>query len=214
MHRVRQAAGAAALAFAALLASACAPLLVTTAAVGTLAGLDRRTVGAQIDDQSLQVRANQQIKAVLDGSETAYANANAFNRRLLLTGLAPDEASKERAGRIARGLEGVREVYNEIQVGRAGGVPGSASDTKVTAQVKAALARLDDPEPNAVKVVTEHGVVYLLGLVTEGEAARATETVRKVSGVRKVVTLFEHISEQTLAELRRDRAKPAPSSSQ
>ncbi len=210
MRSMRRAACAWVMVAVAGAASGCAPLLFTGAAMGTVAGLDRRTVGAQLEDQSLQVRGTQRIKAVLDGSDSAYAYVNAYNRRLLLTGLAPDEASRERAGRIASGLDNVRDVFNEIQVGKSGDVPGAARDTATTAQVKTAVARAEQVDGSAVKVVTEAGIVYLMGIVTQREADAAIAAARKVSGVRKVVTLFEFITEAQLAEIMKERAaKPA-----
>lgn len=182
--------------------SACVPLAATGFVAGAAVAIDRRTAGAQIEDQSIQIRGNQRIKEVLPGDDAAYAYVHSFNRRVLLVGLAPDEAAKERAGKLMATVPNVDRVYNEIHVGATGGF-GSAQDTATTAKVKAALVREEPLDSSAVRVVTEQGIVYLQGLVTENEEKVAAQAASKVSGVRKVVTLFERMSDEALAERRR-----------
>ncbi len=184
--------------------SACVPLAATGLIVGSAAVIDRRTAGAQIEDQSIQARGNQRVKEALPGNDDAYAYVNSFNRRVLLVGLAPDEAARERAGRLAGTVPNVDRVYNEIQVGKLGGF-GSAQDTATTAKVKGSFLREKDLDVSSIKVITEQGIVYLMGLVTEREETLAAQIAAKVSGVRKVVTLFERISEEDLAERNRQR---------
>ncbi|MGE0808554.1 MAG: BON domain-containing protein, partial [Burkholderiaceae bacterium] len=167
--------------------SGCVPLLATSGAAATMSVIDRRTVGTQIEDQSLQLRGTRLLKDVLPGGDTAYANVNAYNRRVLVTGLAPDEAAKRRAGQLAATLDNVREVHNELQVGTPSEVPSSAGDTGVTASVKAQFLK-SDIDVSTIKVVTEARVVYLMGEVTEREGRAAAQAASRVSGVRKVVT--------------------------
>lgn len=191
----------------------CFPLAVTGAAVGTMAVIDRRSVGTQVDDQSIQLRGTQRLKEALPGSEQAYAYVTSFNRRVLLTGLAPDEKSRERAGEIAKGLPGITTVHNEINVRRGGPPPSAAVDTTTTARVKTALASEKNFDSSAIKVVTEQNVVYLMGLVTDRERRVAAEVARRVGGVERVVTLFDSITEAELAELHKshgDKGAAAP----
>lgn len=188
--------------------SACVPLLATSGAAATMSVIDRRTVGAQIEDQSLQLRGTRQLKQVLPGDDTAYANVNAYNRRVLITGLAPSEAAKQRAGELAAALDNVRELHNELQVGTPAQMPGSAGDTGVTAAVKGQFLT-NNIDVSTIKVVTEARVVYLMGLVTEREGRAAAQAASRASGVRKVVTLFDYMTEEQLAELQRRNSPPA-----
>ncbi|MBN9426210.1 MAG: BON domain-containing protein [Burkholderiales bacterium] len=199
-----------ALALAALGASlsACVPLLATSGAAATMSVIDRRTMGAQIEDQSLQLRGTRLLKQVLPGDDNAYANVNAYNRRVLITGLAPSEAARQRAGELAATLENVRELNNELQVGTPAQTPSSAGDTGVTAAVKAQFLK-SDVDVSTIKVVTEARIVYLMGMVTEREGRAAAQVASRASGVRKVVTLFDYITEEQLADLQRRNSPPA-----
>lgn len=186
--------------------SGCIPVLATGAATTAIAAGDRRSFGAQIDDQNIQIRGNARVKQVLPGNPDAYAYVGAFNRRVLLTGLAPDDAAKQRAERAVASVDNVRAVYNELQVGAPRPGASSAQDTKITAQVRAALLQEKDLESGAVRATTEAGVVYLLGLVTRGEGEHASRVVSKVSGVQRVVTFWEYLSDEQLAAIRAERA--------
>ena len=112
---------------------------------------------------------------------------------MLLTGEVPDAASKEQAVRIAQAVEKVRSVYNELAVGPVTALSARTNDTVTTSKVKARFVDGQRFSPVHVKVVTENGVVYLLGLVKKQEAADATEITRTTSGITKVVRLFEYI---------------------
>ena len=158
------------------------------AAVSTLE--DRRTTATQLEDSGIESRAASGISERF--GERAHVNVAAFNRALLLTGEAWDEAARAEIGKIAAAVPNVRAVTNEIQVAGVSSTTSRANDTALTARVKGRFLNAKEFSSLHVKVVTEAGVVYLLGLVTENEAAAATEIARTTSGVRKVVRVFDY----------------------
>jgi osmotically-inducible protein OsmY len=158
------------------------------AAVGALE--DRRTSGTQIEDQGIESRTQGRISERL--GERAHVNVTVFNRSVLLTGEAWDETTRAEIETIAAAVPNVRAVTNEVQVGGLASAASRASDTAVTAKVKGRLLNVKGLNPYHVKVVTEAGVVYLLGLVTELEAEAAVDVARTTGGVRKVVKVFEY----------------------
>ena len=170
----------------------CAPLVVGgAAATGVLVAEDRRTVGTFTDDQVIETRASSRIGDGLKGS--IHVNVTSYNGIVLLTGEVPDAASKEQAARIAQSVEKVRSVYDELAVAPVTPLSVRTNDTVTTSKVKARFVDGQKFNPVHVKVVTENGVVYLLGLVKKQEAADATEITRTTSGVSKVVRLFEYL---------------------
>lgn len=178
----------------------CAPLVMGGAVVGTaLVASDRRTTGAQLEDQSIELKAYAQVRAAV--GERGHVNATSYNRTVLLTGETASDADKAAIERAVRGVENVRAVVNELAVMGSSSRTSRSNDTLVTARVKAAFIDAKDVEAHVVKVVTERGTVYLLGRVTEREAARATEVARGVNGVLKVVRVFEILTEAELAAL-------------
>ncbi|MDR7093438.1 BON domain-containing protein [Hydrogenophaga laconesensis] len=204
---------AATLAVAALGAtlSACAPLVVGGAAVTALVAVDRRTSGAQLDDQGIELRASNRLKDELGDAHARYA-ISSYNRRVLLTGEASSEAVKTKITQIVSGVENVREVINELGVTSSPSLKERASDTLITGRVKASLVDAKDLSASAFKVVTERGTVYLMGRVTQREADRATDIARNTQSVARVVRVFEIISEQELANLGALK-QPAPANS-
>ncbi len=186
--------------------SACAPLVVGGAAVGALVAVDRRTSGAQLDDQGIELRANNRLKDEL-GDARARVAVTSYNRRVLLTGEAASEAVKTQITQIVSGVSNVREVINELGVTNSPTLKERATDTLITGRLKAALVDAKDLAASAFKVVTERGTVYLMGRVTQREADRATDLARNIPGVSRVVRTFEIITEQELANL---QSQPAP----
>jgi osmotically-inducible protein OsmY len=185
---------------------ACAPLVVGGVAVGgTMMAIDRRTSGNQVEDQAIELKAPAQIKAAI--GDKAHINLTSYNRVVLLTGEVPTEAERLAAEQAVARMEGVRSVVNELAVMANSSFSTRSSDSYITGVVKAALLDAKDLQSNAFKVVTESGVVYLMGRVTEREAARATEIARAQSGVKKVVRVFEILTEAELANL---LPKPSP----
>jgi osmotically-inducible protein OsmY len=182
------------------LLSACAPLLVGGAMVATsLSVADRRTTGIQIEDERIELRVGQDIQKNL--GESAHVNVTSYNRQLLLTGEVASQRDKERAGRVAMGTENVRSVLNELAIMPASSVTERTRDAVLTSKVKAALVDARDLQAHAIKVVSERGTVYLMGIVLEREAKRASDVVRTIDGVKRVVRSFEIVTEQELQRL-------------
>jgi osmotically-inducible protein OsmY len=180
--------------------SACAPLVVGGAAVGALVAVDRRTSGAQLDDQGIELRSNNRLKDEL-GDARARVAVTSYNRRVLLTGEAASEAVKTQITQIVSGVSNVREVINELGVTNSPTLKERATDTLITGRLKASLVDAKDFAASAFKVVTERGTVYLMGRVTQREADRATDLARNTPGVSRVVRTFEIITEQELANM-------------
>ncbi len=181
------------------LLSGCAPLVVGGAVVGGMVAVDRRTSGTQLEDESIELKVASAINKEL--GERVHLNVTSFNRRVLLTGEIRNDADRSRATLLAQSQENVKDVVNDLAIGAASSLTQRTKDTVVTGQVKAAFVDAKDLQANAVKVVTERGNVYLLGRVTAREAQRATDIARGVSGVAKVVRVFEEISEEELKRL-------------
>ncbi len=180
--------------------SGCAPLLVGGAAMGgALVFSDRRTSGTQVEDQSIEVKAANRAREVL--GEQGHVNFTSYNRTLLVTGEVPSEADRTNVERAVAGIENLRAVVNELGVLGNSALTSRSSDAIITSKVKATFVDAKDLHSNAFKVVTERGTVYLMGRVTEREAARATELARSVGGVEKVVRVFEILTESELANL-------------
>lgn len=184
--------------------SACAPVMIGGAVVGSLVAVDRRTSGAQLEDEGIELRAGNRLSEVL--GDRGHVNVASYNRQVLLTGEVPSEKDKRAAEQVVARVENVRAVVNELGVMGNSTLTQRSSDTLTTGRVKAALVDAQDLYASAFKVVTERGTTYLMGRVTQREADRATEIVRGVSGVQRVVRVFEIISEE---ELRALLPKPA-----
>ena len=180
-------------------------MIVGGAVGGALVAVDRRTSGAQLDDQGIELRANNRLKDEL-GDARARVAVTSYNRRVLLTGEAASEAVKTQITQIVSGVSNVREVINELGVTNSPSFKERASDTLVTGRLKASLVDAKDLAASAFKVVTERGTVYLMGRVTQREADRATDLARNTPGVSRVVRSFEIITEQDLANM---QPKPA-----
>ena len=179
------------------LLSACVPLIVGGAAVGgALVATDRRTSGAQLEDEGIELRSIGRINENL-GSRV-HVNVTSYNRQVLLTGEVPSASDKQLVEQIVSRVENVRSVANELAVLGASSLTQRSSDALITGKVKAAMVDTKDLFANAFKVVTERGVVYLMGRVTQREADRATDIARSTGGVQKVVRLLEIISEEEL----------------
>ncbi len=184
--------------------SACAPLVVGGAVVGSLVATDRRTSGAQLEDEGIELRAASRIRDNL--GQRGHVNVNSYNRRVLLTGEVPNAQDKQLVEQIVTRVDNVQLVVNELAVLGNSSLTQRSSDTLVTGRIKAAMVDSRDLFANAYKVVTERGTTYLMGRVTQREADRATEIARSTPGVQKVVRVFEIISED---ELRNLLPKPA-----
>ena len=183
----------------------CFPLLLGGAMVGgTVVYTDRRTSGTQLEDEAIELKASNRISKEL--GERARVSVVSYNRLVLLTGVVSGDADRAIVGNLVSSVDNVRSIVNEVTVVSAQPTNTVASDALVTSKVKASLVDSKDIFAQSVKVVTERGTVYLMGRVTEREANRATEIARGVSGVDKVVRVFEIITEAELANLQ----APAP----
>jgi osmotically-inducible protein OsmY len=185
---------------AATLLGACAPLLVGGAMVGTaLSVTDRRTSGAQLEDQAIELKAINRVREAA-GSE-ANVSVTSYNRTVLITGEVPSEAARTATEQALSRIENVRATVNELAVMGSTSLSARSNDAILSSKVKAAYVDAKDLQANAFKVVAERGTIYLMGRVTEREANRATELARATSGVGKVVKVFEILTEAELAAL-------------
>ena len=152
-----------------------------------------RTTGARVEDESIETKGKVNISAADERFDDAHFSVTSYNGYVLIVGQVPDQALKDRASDVVREIRGVRRIYNELEIsGNTSGLVRS-SDTWLTTKVKSALLSADDIQGNRVKVVTENGVVYLMGLVSTTEADRIVEVARSTGGVQKVVQIFELI---------------------
>ena len=181
------------------LLSGCAPLVVGGAVVGGLVAVDRRTSGTQLEDEAIELKVANAVNKEL--GERVHLNVTSYNRRVLLTGEVRNDADRSRATLLAQSQENVKDVVNDLAIGAPSSLSQRTKDTVTTGQVKAAFVDAKDLQASAVKVVTERGIVYLMGRVTAREAQRATDIARGISGVAKVVRVFEDISDEELKRL-------------
>jgi osmotically-inducible protein OsmY len=185
---------------AATLMSACAPLMLGGAMVGTaLSVTDRRTSGTQVEDEAIEFKAISRVTEAI--GDRGHINTTSYNRSVLLTGEVPTEADRSAVEAAIARIENVRGTVNELVVAGNSSLTARSSDTILTSKVKASYIDAKDLQANAIKVVAERGVIYLMGRVTEREANRAAEIARGVSGVSKVIKVFEVITEAELANL-------------
>ena len=187
-------------ALAALTLGGCAALVVGGAALGTaLMVTDRRTAGVQIEDQSIELKAGTRIREAV--GDRGHISVVSYNRMVLLTGEVASEADRAAIERTVSRIENVRSTVNELAVIGSSSMTARSNDAILTSKVKASFLDAKDLHANTIKVVTERATVYLMGRVSEREAVRATDLARGVSGVQKVVRVFEILTEAELAAL-------------
>lgn len=179
--------------------SGCVGLVLGGAVAGAAAGIDRRTLGAQADDKSISIKADLRLPKIT--GPDVHINANSYNRMVLLTGEVKDEAMKAEVERAVKEIDGVVSVANELVIGGPSSYTQRSSDALITTKVKASLIDMKTISATSFKVVTERGVVYLMGRVTQREAQVGSDVARGVSGVNKVVKIFEYISEEEMRAL-------------
>jgi osmotically-inducible protein OsmY len=174
--------------------TACVPIVMVGAAVGgSMMVTDRRSAGTQIEDEGIELKAGSRVREVV--GNLAHVNTTSFNRTLLITGEVPDDYARASVARVTANIENVKTVVNEVIVGPASSLATRSEDSAVTTKVKATLLDKKDVFGTSIKVVTERGTVYLMGRVTEAEAVRATDLTSRIAGVKKVVRVFDIISE-------------------
>jgi osmotically-inducible protein OsmY len=178
----------------------CVALAVGGAAVGTaMVVTDRRTAGVQLEDQTIELKSRTRIREAV--ADRGHINTTSFNRMVLLTGEVASEADRVAVEQAIARIENVRSTVNDLAVMEPTSLAQRSADTILTSKVKATFVDAKDLQSQAIKVVTERGTVYLLGRVTEREASRAAELARSISGVQKVVRVFEVLTEAELATL-------------
>lgn len=178
----------------------CFPVVATGVVTGALSVSDRRTTGAQAEDQTIEIKAFNRFRERFKSSQISLSVVS-FNRIALVTGYVPDEATKAEAARLVSSIENVRNSLNEVVVGLPPSIRTYGSDTILTTRVKASMLEAKDLQAQVIKVYTESSTVFLMGIVTEREANRAADIASRVSGVRRVVRAFETISEADLSRM-------------
>lgn len=177
---------------AALVLSGCAGVLVGGAATTAVVANDPRTAGTVVEDQAIEVKARGVIKSDAELDEQAHISVTSYNQVVLLTGQAPTEALRARAVELVSTVEKVRHIHNEIEIAAPGSMMSRTSDGVLTTKVKTRLFTQDDLNATRIKVVSEAGTVYLMGLVSESEGDLAADIASTTGGVKRVVKLFEH----------------------
>lgn len=196
----------ASLAFAGLTTLAgCGALVVggaaaTTATVAT----DRRTTGEQVEDQAIELKVNSEMRKLV--GDNGRVNATSYAGLVLLTGDVPTENDRQQAQTLAAKVEKVKKVVNELRVGEITPLTVRTNDTWLTSKVKTSLINTQNVPSRTITLTTERGIVYMLGKVTSAEAQMASKAAASVGGVNKVVTLFQIVSPESVAQ----RTSPAP----
>jgi osmotically-inducible protein OsmY len=200
---------AAALAASAL--AACAPLVIGTIAAGTaIVATDRRSTGAQVDDTSIELRVGNELGAAFKAiSKEVHVSVNSFERKVLLTGEVPTEQAKAQAGEIASRSLNVRTVVNELTVAPPSTLGQRTNDTTIGTKVRAQFVNTKEIPFNSVSIVTERGVVYLMGFVTEKEGEIAAHVASRVTGVQQVVKVFDYGTPEEVQRRRGASGQPA-----
>ncbi len=171
----------------------CVAAVGAGAVTGAAVAYDRRTTGTFVDDGLIEMKAVGALQKDEEVWNYSHINVTSYNNIVLLTGETPSEALRQRAAQTVANLQKVRKVHNEVAVAAPSSVLSRSGDTLITGKVKTALLNSDKVDATRIKVVTENGVVYLMGLVTQTEADAATEVARRVGGVQRVVRIFEFI---------------------
>ncbi|MBS6026428.1 periplasmic or secreted lipoprotein [Haemophilus pittmaniae] len=171
----------------------CVAAVLGGAAVGTKVATDPRTTGTQLDDETLEMRVENAVEKDQQVKSEGRVNAVSYSKRILLIGQVPSETAKETAGSLAKGVDGVKEVYNELRVGPKVTIGQISKDSWITTQVKSKLFVGNNVKATDVKVITENNEVFLLGDVTQSQGDAAAEIASKIGGVQKVVKVFNYL---------------------
>ena len=186
------------------LASCAAPLMFGGVIGGAMVASDRRTTGIQVEDETIEQRSATAIRENFGSKE--HINITSYNRQVLITGEVSNDTVRRQGESLIGRVENVRAVVNELAIGPASSTGDRASDVLLVAKVKASMVDTEDVFANVYKVVGERGTIYLMGRVTQREAKRATDVVRGVSGVKRVVRVFEYITEDELRAMQPKRS--------
>jgi osmotically-inducible protein OsmY len=202
------------------LASCAAPLLFGGVIGGAMVASDRRSAGIQLEDETIEQRSATAMRENFGSKE--HVNITSYNRQVLITGEVSNDTVRRQVESLVSRVENVRAVVNELAIGAASSTSERASDVLLVAKVKASMVDTEDVFANVFKIVAERGTVYMMGRVTQNEAKRATDVVRGVSGVKRVVRVLEYITEDELRAMQPKRSNtesvnlnaPAPAKSQ
>jgi osmotically-inducible protein OsmY len=179
--------------------SGCIALVAGAAVGGAFATVDRRTLGAQTEDEAVELKAAARVRDIV--GDAGHVNVTSFNRKVLLTGEVRDDAMKRAVETEVRSVSNVESISNELEIAGSSSYTSRASDSLITSKVKLSIADKKTVPATAVKVVTERGTVFLMGLVTQREGNIAADVAKGVAGVTRVVKVFEYISEEDLRSM-------------
>lgn len=173
--------------------SGCAGLVIGGIAMSASVAHDRRTAGSYIEDQNIELKALDRINNRATRRDSSSISITSYNQIVLITGQVESAEVKENSTQLIKSIAKVKRVVNELEIGPAATTSESTSDTYITAKVKVKLVNLGVPgfDTTLIKIKTERGIVYLMGIVTQREVNAIIERVRTVSGVKKVVKVFE-----------------------
>lgn len=172
----------------------CAAMVAGTAATGVMVAQDRRTTGTMVEDKSIEVKAFHALNDLIQNDSKAHVSAVSYNNRVLLVGQAPTEALRSKIEDTIRRVAMVRHLHNEVSIAAPTSMLTRSSDAWITAKIKGEMLVNKDINPTRVKVITEDGIVYLMGLVTPNEERVAVDVARHTKGVKKVIKIFEYIA--------------------
>ena len=194
MQKFKLSLAAAAFITALPLLQGCVPAVIAGgAAAGVMSAYDRRSTGVQTDDETTEWKAAQRVPEKFKA--LSHLNFTSYNHRVLITGEVPSEEAKEVVGEQTRQLEGVKEVFNEVNIAAPSSFGNRSNDSYITSKIKARLVDSNQLSANHIKVVTENGVAYLMGIVNDREAKVAVAIARTTDGVRRVVNIMEVVTE-------------------
>lgn len=177
-----------------LLLNGCAGLIVAGAATGVSVMHDRRTVGAIVEDENIEVKASQRVRHSDTLSRNSNVNVISFNSRVLVAGQAATPALRSAIGEEISKVEKIQRIHNELRIAAPTSLLTRSSDALISTKVKAMMVAEEGLDASHIKVYTENGEVFLLGLVSEEEARKAISVTRSISGVQRVIELFEYVS--------------------
>lgn len=186
------------------LASCAAPLMFGGVIGGAMVATDRRSAGIQLEDEMIEQRSRTAMRENFGNKE--HINVTSYNRQVLITGEVSNDNVRRQVEALVSRVENVRAVVNELAIGQASSTSDRANDVLLAAKVKASMVDTEDVFANVFKVVSERGTVYLMGRVTQREANRATEVVRGIGGVKRVVRVFDYLTEEELRAIQPKRS--------
>lgn len=170
----------------------CVGAMVAGAGAGTMSANDPRSFGTQLDDEAIENRAINAIRSREDIADQSHVEVVSYNRIVLLIGQTPAVSYRQTLAELVANVPNVRKVYNEMQIAGPRSALTAMSDSTITTKIKSSLLAESDFPSGQIKVVTENGEVFLMGLISRAQAARATDIARSTGGVQKVVQLFEY----------------------